>query len=187
MKKTTFTEESYTSSYAFIEEDFTDNQIEINKKAVLQNRLSAGEITADNPTAFLDGLLSAIKWIFLYVPGVAIIHIAMLGVALLYLYKESNYELIPSLGFVAVGIFLIMLSFGKLRDLRYLKIVAIIFLSSFLNAVLYDILAVFIKGDFFGLYARLTLPVIALIGYLAKRSFEAGKNVSDEPEYHNDL
>ena len=168
MKKTTFADDNQTVFQNFFNEGFsTSNDIAFNEKAELQKNLS---LEADS---FSDKLLSAVKWIFLYLPGVAAIHMAMMGVALLFFYNEAAYDLLPGMiGFMLVGTFLIMLGFGKLGDLKYLKTVLTILTVSFITAIVWDVLAVFIKGDFFGFYARITFPLIAFVGYFSKISVD---------------
>jgi hypothetical protein len=168
MKKTTFADETQTVFQDFFSEEFsTADEIAVNDKAEPEQNLLP-EIDS-----FLDKLLSVIKWIFLYLPGVGAIHIAMMGVALLFFYNEAAYDLLPGmLGFVVVGTFLIMLGFGKLNDLKYLKTVLTILAVSFVTAVFWDILAIFIKGDFLGFYAKLTFPLIAFVGYFSKISVD---------------
>ncbi len=168
MKKTTFADETQTIFQDFFSEEFsTADEIAVNDKAEPEQNLLP-EIDS-----FLDKLLSVIKWIFLYLPGVGAIHMAMMGVALLFFYNEAAYDLLPGmLGFVGVGTFLIMLGFGKLNDLKYLKTVLTILTVSFVTAVFWDILAVFIKGDFLGFYAKLTFPLIAFVGYFSKISVD---------------
>ena len=168
MKKTTFADENQTVFQNFFNEKFTtSNEIAFNEKAELTQNLST------ETDLFSDKLLSVIKWIFLYLPGVGAIHMAMMGVALLFFYNEAAYDLLPGmLGFVVIGTFLIMLGFGKLNDLKYLKTVLTILAVSFVTAVFRDILAVFIKGDFLGFYAKLTFPLIAFVGYFSKISID---------------
>lgn len=168
MKKTTFADENQTVFQSFFNEKFsTTNEIAFNERAELQENFSA------KTDSFLEKLLSVIKWVFLYLPGVAAIHMAMMGVGLLLFYNEAAYDLLPGMiGFMLVGTFLIMLGFGKLGDLKYLKTVLTILTISFVTAVVWDILAVFIKGDFFGFYARMTFPLIAFVGYFSKISVD---------------
>jgi hypothetical protein len=168
MKKTTFADENQTVFRNFFSPEFsTSNEIAFNERDEGQETLSA------QTGSFSDTLLSVLKWVFLYLPGVAAIHMAMMGVALLFFYNEAAYDLLPAMmGFVIVGAFLIMLGFGKLGDLKYLKTVLTILTVSFVTAVLWDVLAVFIKGDFFGFYARVTFPIIAFVGYFSKISVD---------------
>lgn len=166
MKKTTFADETQKAREEFFAEDFlTPNQLIVDKEKDLQPQKSPLK-----NEKMLDKLLSIIKWIFLYLPGVALIHLAMMGLAIMFFYGE--YEPFGLLGLIALGTFLIMLGFGKMRDLKYLKTILTILSFSLITAIFYDLLAVFIKGDFFGFYAKLTLPLIALIGYLSKRSVD---------------
>lgn len=168
MKKTTFADENQTIFQDFFSDGFsTSNEIAINENVELKQSPSSKN------DSFSDQLLSVIKWIFLYLPGVAAIHLAMMGVALLLFYNEAAYDLLPGmLGFIGIGTFLIMLGFGKLSDLKYLKTVLTILAVSFVTAVFWDILAVFIKGDFLGFYAKLTFPLIAFVGYFSKISID---------------
>lgn len=121
----------------------------------------------------LDKLLSLIKVVFLFLPGVACLHLAMMGLALvLFLGDFGALDLLELLGFIALGTFLTMVGLGKIQDLKYLQTVLTILGISFLLGVLSDILAVFLNGDFWSLYTKLTLPVVVLIGYLSKRSID---------------
>lgn len=168
MKKTTFADENHTIFTNFFNEEFMkSNEIAFSERAEMQENLSA------ETDSFLDKLLSVIKWVFLYLPGVAAIHLAMMGVALLLFYNKAAYDLLPGIfGLVLVGAFLIMLGFSKLSDLKYLKTVLTILTVAFLTALVWDVLAVFIKGDFFGFYARITFPIIAFVGYFSKISVD---------------
>ena len=171
MKKTTLTEDSYNNYQMFFdEEDFTPNQMTISEESSLQNNSSSEE------ASFLDKFLTVVKWIFLYFPGVSAIHFIMVGMALLFFYDGWFIELLlGTLGIFAVSTFMIMLGIGKLRDLKYLKVVLSVLLTSSLMAILYGVLAVFIAGDFFGFFAKITLPLTLLVGYLVKTNIDGEK------------
>lgn len=127
-----------------------------------------------NADVFLDSFLAAIKWIFLYVPGTAFIHLMIVGFSLLFFYDNWSAEiLIGSLGAAAAGTFMIMLGVGKFTDLRYLRVVLGILASSALATVLYTILMAFIPGDFFGLFYLISLFLSLFIGYMVKRNTDA--------------
>lgn len=168
MKKTTFADQTQTVFQDFFNERFSaSNEIAFSEKAEPTQDLST------QTDSFLDRLLSVIKWVFLYLPGVGAIHTAMMGAALLLFYNEAAYDLLPGIiGLVLAGTFLVMLGFGKLGDLKYLKTVLTILTVSFITAVLWDVLAIFIKGDFFGFYAKMTFPIIAFVGYFSKISVD---------------
>jgi hypothetical protein len=120
--------------------------------------------------AFLDSLLAAIKWIFLYVPGAVAFHMIMLGFALLVLYKDwASSRFIGTAGVLIVVSFMVMLGIGKLSDLKYLRVVGAVAATSILSAIAYPILGSFFPGDSFGLFAKCTLPITILAGYLVKR------------------
>jgi len=169
MKKTTLTEDARVDFQTFFdEESFTDSRITINKNAALLNN------SAPEKDSHLDSFLTAVKWIFLYFPGAAAIHFIMLGFGLMLFYGVLMIEVLPgTLGIALVSAFMIMLGIGKLRDLKYLKVVLGVFLTSSLLAILYAILAVFIPGDFFGFFAKVTLPLPLLAGYLVKKDIDA--------------
>ena len=118
----------------------------------------------------MDRLLSAIKWIFLYLPGAAAIHLIMMAFALSFLYELWPLEMmIGSIGTAVFSTFMVMLGVGKLRDLKYLRVVATLFATSGLAAILYSLLILFIPGDYFGLFFQMTLPLTWLAGYIVKR------------------
>ena len=124
----------------------------------------------DSENTVLDLLVTAVKWVFLFVPGAAAIHFIMLGFSLLYFYKDWSFELIgASLGVLVFAAFMTMLGIGKLRDLRYLRVPTSLLEMGGLAAIFYSILVVFIPGDFFGLFAKLTLPLTVFVGYMVKR------------------
>lgn len=109
------------------------------------------ETNSSMSEGFLDNFLTTIKFVFLYLPGTLAIHFTMLGLALALFYSDFPYGLLFGVfGFFIVGMFMIMIGLGKLSDLKYLRTVITILCFSAINAILYDILAVFIKGDFFG-------------------------------------
>lgn len=163
MKKTLQAEDVSSPAYAFLDE--TDSA----PMTVREDNAPVPESTPPK-SAILDGFVTAIKWIFLFLPGTAAIHLLMVGFSLMLFYDIWSLEMMAgALGVLVVSSFMIMLGIGKLTDLRYLRVVAGIFAAGALASVVYGILAVFIPGDFFGFYARLTLPLTLLIGYLVKR------------------
>lgn len=173
MKKTTATEDAYHDFQTLFDaENFTANPIADGKSAALEKNSSP------ETASFLDAFLITIKLVFLYVPGVAAIHFIIFGFALSFFYDGWFIELfLGMLGIFAASAFMIMLGIGKLRDLHYLKVVLSVFLTSTLAAILYTVLAVLIPGDFFGFFAKITLPLSLLVAYLVKKSIdEAAKD-----------
>jgi hypothetical protein len=168
MKKTTLTADAARDFEAFFDDEaFPAGQIALGENAALQkNAATAG-------TVFLDNFLTAIKFIFLYLPGATAIHFNMLGFALLFYYDVwSGPLLLGAFGIFAFATFMIMLGIGKFFDLKYLRVVLAVAATSFLSAVLYSLLILFIPGDFFGLFAKITLPVTFLAGFLVKRKLD---------------
>ena len=119
----------------------------------------------------LDKFLTAVKWVFLYLPGTGALHLTFMALSLFFLYEGPTIEvMLGTFGVFIVGMFMVMLGVGRLTDLRYLRVVGAISIVSTLAAILYSILTVFIPGDFFGTFTRLTLPAALLAGYLVKRN-----------------
>ena len=117
----------------------------------------------------LDGILATIKWIFLFLPGAAALHLMMMGFALLLFYRDWSPEIIAgSLGITLVSTFMVMLGIGKLRNLKYLKVVGAILAAGGIAAIFYGLSITFIPGDFFGWFTLLALPVTVLMGQLMK-------------------
>jgi len=174
MKKTGFADETKQQGKEFFDEEPPPSgSLELGA-----NREIGKEV--ETSTTILDTIFTIVKWVFLYLPGVAAIHFAMMALALMVFYGEYSPFLL--LGQLVFGTFMIMLGFGKMQDLKYLKTVLTIIGFSLVTAVFYDLLAVFIKGDFFARYAQLSYLVIAAIGYLSKRSVDAEKARETEQE-----
>ncbi len=168
--KTTYKEETDRCSYSF----FEPNPVEH-----LAPR-DAAAMVRQPEEAFLDRFLSLVKWVFLYIPGVAFLHLLIVGFGLSLLYEISPGEiLVEMLGAGVIGTFMVMLGVGKLSDLKYLRVVGAIVAASSLAAILYLILAAFIPGDFYGRFYQMSLPVILLVGYLMKRHTDAVDGPSD--------
>lgn len=122
----------------------------------------------------LDGILAAIKWIFLYIPGVAAVHMMMVGFVIIFYTQNwsSEFLSVQLLGLSIISMFMIMLGIGKLRDLRYLKVVVSVFAASAAFALLFAILIGFAPGNYFGIYIAVTLSATLLLGYLTKKDID---------------
>ena len=170
MKKTKPHEEVAFDFQAFFEaEDFTANRLATTENAALSRADRAPAKAFSAPA-----VLTAIKLIFLYFPGTVAIHFLLMGFALSFFYGDWFVELfLGALGIFAVATFMIMFGIGKMLELKYLKVVLGILLTSTLAAILYSVLIVFIPGDFFGLFVKSTLALPALTGYFVKRHLDA--------------
>lgn len=134
---------------------------------------------APDEDSFLDSFLTVIKWTFLYLPGAATIHFIMFGFALLVLHRDWGGEMmLGTLGFFAVAVFMMMIGIGKLGDLKYLKVVAAVSLTSMLATISYLTLAGFMPGDFFGFFALISLPLTAAVGYFVKKNIDRSTDVN---------
>ncbi|MEQ1763164.1 MAG: hypothetical protein ABL984_08475 [Pyrinomonadaceae bacterium] len=124
----------------------------------------------DDSEPILDGLITTLKLVFLFLPGAAVIHLIMIGFGMLFLYGFwSPGILVGSLGGLIVSVFMVMLGIGKLTDLRYLRVPAILFLSGTIFGIIYAIAASMVPGDFYGRFIWLTFPLTLTFGYLIKR------------------
>ena len=120
-------------------------------------------------TDALDSFLAVIKWIFLFLPGTAALHFALMGLSLFMLYGGTTVEIIiGTVGISIVAMFMVMLGVGRLTDLRYLRVIGGILAASALASIVYSISIAFIPGDFFGWFTLLTLPLTIIIGQLLK-------------------
>ncbi len=177
MKKTIQAEDATLSYYAFLDDtDFAE--------IAVRERNSPGPVSAPTKTRFIDSLVTALKWVFLYLPGATTIHLIMIGMALFFFHDVRGFEMVAgTIGAALVAVFMVMLGIGKLTDLRYLKVAGGIFAVGGLASVVYAILATMIPGDFVGFYIRLTLPLTLLSGYLVKwhtdRQVDAEQNGLD--------
>lgn len=119
---------------------------------------------------FLDHFLNAIKAIFLYVPGVAFMHIIIMGLSLMIFYGGNLEMAAGTVGAVVISAFLIMMGIGKLSELKYLRVVGGVFASSVIAGVAYAISASIFPGNFFGTFFWCTLPLSLILGFLVKRN-----------------
>ncbi|CAN5574075.1 hypothetical protein BH10ACI2_BH10ACI2_16200 [soil metagenome] len=175
MKTSLPTEATDTFEYAFF--DATD----FGPIATYADVAVSSTAISNANEVFLDRILAAIKWIFLYIPGAAAVHMLMLGFALMFHYQDWASELQMIGGLTGTGVilmFMIMLGIGKLQDLRYLRVVAAVYAATAVMALVYGILIAFMPGDFFGFYAKLTLPLTLWAGYLVKINTDRRTNGS---------
>ena len=174
MKKTASTEEASAFSATFFDE--TDFSASISPAAgsdVLRIDSSKAE-----ELRLSDKVLTAFKWAFFYLPGAGAIHFTGLGL-LIFAYAEGlETELIlRPLGILAVGAFMVMFGIGKLNDLKYLKVVAAIFLTSIPAAILFWIVETLGADEYFGFLLLLQWLFAALIGYSVKRNIDTAGEI----------
>lgn len=170
MKKTKLEEESAFDFESFFDtESFTATPLATTQTAALSREEIAPAQASSAQTA-----LTAIKWIFLYFPGTVAIHFVTMGFALAFFYGDWFLELfLGAFGILAVATFMMMFGIGKTLELKYLKVVLGVLTASTLAAILYSTLIVFIPGDFFGLFFKLTFALPALTGYFVKKNLDS--------------
>ena len=133
MKKTTLTDDPPRDFQTFFDEEF----LAANPLAVRENAALLPNDSVSKSDSLLDSSLAIVKWLFLYLPGAAAVHLVLMGLALAAFYGDWFIELfLGMLGILSVAAFMIMFGLGKLRDLKYLKVVLGVFLTSALAAIL---------------------------------------------------
>jgi len=129
----------------------------------------APEAVAAPESDVLDSYLAIVKWVFLFLPGAAALHFALMGISLFIFYGGPTLEImIGTFGISIVAMFMVMLGVGRLSDLRYLRVVGGLLAAGALASIAYSIAITFIPGDFFGWFTLLTLPLTIIIGQLIK-------------------
>ena len=162
MRPTTHPEEKLDQSFSVLD-DAGFAPVAVREETALQASHAGPE------TAVLDSFVAIIKWVFLYLPGAGALHFALMGLSLFVFYGGPTIEMIiGTLGISIVAMFMVMLGFGRLTDLRYLRVIGAILASGALASILYSISIVFFPGDFFGWFTLLTMPVTIIIGQLVK-------------------
>jgi hypothetical protein len=106
------------------------------------------EASANKPaTDRMQDLLSAIKWIFLFVPGAVAINVSvmMLSISMITgVWRDGS--LIQWPGAMVLYSFMVLFGIGRLTDMRYLKVIGAILSSSILCTIMFHILASFFIG-----------------------------------------
>jgi hypothetical protein len=112
---------------------------------------AASEITSASSDRMQE-LLSAIKWIFLFVPGAVAINfsVMMLSTSMITgVWGDRILMQWPAA--MVIYSFMILFGIGRLTDLRYLKVIGAILSSSILCTIVFHIIAAFFIGyDNFG-------------------------------------
>jgi hypothetical protein len=95
----------------------------------------------------MQELLSAIKWIFLFVPGAVAISfsVMMLSMSMITGVWQDGM-LIQWPGAMVAYSFMVLFGIGRLTDMRYLKVIGAILSSSILCTILFHILGSFFIG-----------------------------------------
>jgi len=135
-------------------------------------------LPAESESTVPDTLLTAVKWIFLFLPGAVAIHcwVMMLSLfALSGIWPERVF--LQSLGALIIYSFIVLLGLGRLSDLRYWKVIAAILSSSILLTVVHQAVSIFIGYDYFGLGMLLTAPITILFAQFVKVRMDKGESV----------
>lgn len=166
MKKTKL-EESFEQNFNsfFDENDFRNEPI-----SIFQNESALEKTSNYRNEAFLDNFLSAIKLIFLYVPGTMVIHFVGMIIYFSILFNPGITELVSGLIVGAiVGTFLTMFGIGKLTDLNYLKVPAAILTGSVLISIIFALITVFTGVQMTGIFFLSSFPITIIGGYIVKK------------------
>jgi len=162
MRPTTHPEEQLDQSFSVLD-DAGFAPIAVREETALQASPAGPE------TAVLDSFVAIVKWVFLYLPGAAALHFALMAQSLFVFYGGPTIAMtVGTLGISIVAMFMVMLGVGRLNDLRYIRVIGAILAAGALASILYSISIVFFPGDFFGWFTLLTMPVTIIIGQLVK-------------------
>ncbi|MEO8042562.1 MAG: hypothetical protein ABI646_08135 [Acidobacteriota bacterium] len=162
MRRTTYADEKTTHAFSVLE-DTGFASIAVREDIALE------PLRPDTETRTLDLVLTVIKWCFLYLPGTAALHFAVMAMSLFFFYGSPSLPMVVgNLGGSVVAVFMVMLGVGRLNDLRYLRVIAGILATSALASIVYSLSILFFPGDFFGLFTLLTMPLAIIIGQLIK-------------------
>ena len=174
MKTQTHTEEKTYTAASFMDD------MEFAPIAVAENAPAAA-ISSAPEAVFLDSLLAVVKWVFLFLPGAAAIHVVFMAMALLLFYPAPTVAMMAgAAGTFLVGMLMVMVGIGRFTDLRYLRVVGGISAASAIAAVTYGVSASFIPGDFYGWFILITMPLAMLVGLLVKRMTDREVRQPDE-------
>ena len=170
MNKTKIEEKQEKSFNDFLKENIFEDDFAKTQLTQFQNEIALENIPSINSEEYLDKLLTAIKFAFLYIPGTMAINMVGMFAYFLILYSESMPNFFAELsGFTLIGTFLTMLGIGKLKDLNYLKVPAVVFAASVLYSIIHAIFAMFLGDGIFGFFFLTSFPIVASIGYLVKK------------------
>jgi hypothetical protein len=159
MKKVEQAEELADLHYMFEQEGFGPVTVPLAAAATIDNSIE---------TAALDAFVAGLKWTFLYVPGAVTIHMIVMIIVLLLPYTDP-FDMVPqTIGTALVATFLIMFGIGKLKQLKYLRVVGTIFATACVLSVVDTIVGIFLPGGFVTLFLW-TMPITVCAGILAKR------------------
>ena len=165
MKKTILKEDFEQNLDSFFEEDFSNHQI-----SVFQNESVLEKNSNYRNEEFLDKFLTAIKFIFLYIPGAMTIHFVGMVIYFSILFNPGITELASGLIVGAIaGTFLTMFGIGKMNDLNYLKVPTSVFIISVLISIIFALITAFTGVEMTGIFLLMSFPITIICGYIVKR------------------
>lgn len=164
--KRTFEERIDKAREAF----FDDENFPLGKIAVRENDFNLQNRNDDDSEKRSVGFWAIAKYFLFFLPGVSLLFFVTLVLTDFVIFQNES---IRNVGFaffwLILGAFMTMFGIGKLAKLKYLNVVASVLLSSFLVALSFFFVPHALQGKFFGSYSLCFLPLIAFVGYLAKK------------------
>ena len=169
MKKTILQEkDSQFDFYAFFEEEFSDR-----RPLAVYSDQNLNNLRAAEKTSALDDFLAALKLMFLYLPGVLTVHFLALGFGFTFYYDAVLIDILPGFsGILAVATFMMMFGIGKMRDLKYLRVVFSALLTSMFFAVVFSVMFKFGGRQSFGWFLLATWLPSAFVGFWIKNQLD---------------
>ncbi len=148
----------------FANEDFSPGQI-----AVRENTFDLQHQDEDDSEKVSFRFWAFAKCLFFFVPGVSLLFFVMLALTHFIIFKNENIGNFTFAFFwLGFGAFTTMFGMGKLANLKYLKVVAAVLVTSFTIALPFFFVFDVLKGNYSGIYAFYFLPIVVLVGYLTK-------------------
>ncbi len=149
----------------FADENFSPGQIAVREYDYdLQNQNGGDSLSGS------FSLWAFAKCLLFYVPGVAMLFTVTLVLTHFLVFENENIGNFTFAFFwLGFGAFLTMFGIGKLAELKYLKILASIFITSFAIALPFLFVSEVLKGSFSGIHSLYFLPIVVLVGYLTKK------------------
>ncbi|MCY7344793.1 MAG: hypothetical protein LH614_01115 [Pyrinomonadaceae bacterium] len=164
--KRTFKERIDKAREAF----FEDGSFSPGKVAVRENDFNLQNRHGDDTKRESFDFWAFAKHFLFFLPGVSLLFFVTLVLTDFVIFQNEG---VRNVGFaffwLILGAFMTMFGIGKLAKLKYLNVVASVLLTSFVIALSFFFVPDALQGKFFGSYSLYFLPLVAFVGFLAKK------------------
>ena len=151
----------------FANESSLRGEIAVRNDCNLQNREANSEVISSSIWGFA-------KIILFFAPGVSLLYFVTLILTDVLISQGENIKHSTFAFFWLIfGAFLMMFGVGKLKELRYLKVVGSVLVSSLAVALSFLFISFDVKAEFFASYSLYILPIIMFIAYMIKKRIDS--------------